>query len=686
VVFSSNELLWQAFCYILKGMTDSHFSPDSLIVYKKHPARLLHSAGKLEIELADGASLRVRPKDILLLHPGPISSQALRVMSTTQLPTGDIETAWEILSQEAGEGQPITFLQLAELVYGEFTPATAWACWLLLEDGLYFTGSPHSIQINSREEIEREADLRQARAVEQQAWQDFVQRAHSGAIIPLADKRYFSELEDLAFGRRTDSRLLRELGQSESSTTAHARLLDWAVWDEWVDPYPQRFDLPIFASQAVLPDLPDEARLDLTHLPAFAIDDQGNQDPDDALSLDDDRLWVHVADVAALVTPDSPADQEARRRGANLYLPEGTVNMLPSSATSFLGLGLNKISPALSFGFVPDDEGKLRQIEIAPSWVQVQRLSYEQADQILEAEAEDGQAPLSKLEKLALVYRQQRLAAGAIEIDLPETIVRVVNDGKDNRKQVAIRPVLPSRSRVLVKEAMLMAGEAAARFATGENFAQRQIPFPFTTQESPDPSILQRLSEGLYRSGGFPPPGQTTRLEPDLARAFALRKAQKRGLVSSRPGPHAGLGLEIYTRVTSPLRRYADLAAHHQLRAFLSDQPLLNESELLERVSQGEAAALAVSQCEGMARRHWSLVYLKQQLATDWYADGKGHLDGVLVEKRALRGRVLIPELALEENVNLRQDLPLNAIIPLRLKGINLPLLEANFAWISVIQ
>jgi hypothetical protein len=90
-----------------------------------------------------------------------------------------------------------------------------------------------------------------------------------------------------------------------------------------------------------LPELPDEERLDLTGLPAYAIDDEGNLDPDDALSLDGDRLWVHIADVAALVRPGSPADLEARARGATLYLPETTVPMLPAAAVPRMGLGLS---------------------------------------------------------------------------------------------------------------------------------------------------------------------------------------------------------------------------------------------------------------------------------------------------------------------------------------------------------
>ena len=88
----------------------------------------------------------------------------------------------------------------------------------------------------------------------------------------------------------------------------------------------------------------------VNHLAAYAIDDLGNQDPDDALSLEGDRLWVHIADPAALVPPDSEADLEGRARGANIYLPEQTIPMLPPQVTQILGMGLKEVSPALSFG------------------------------------------------------------------------------------------------------------------------------------------------------------------------------------------------------------------------------------------------------------------------------------------------------------------------------------------------
>jgi exoribonuclease-2 len=53
--------------------------------------------------------------------------------------------------------------------------------------------------------------------------------------------------------------------------------------------------------------------------------------------------------------------------------------------------------------------------------------------------------------------------------------------------------------------------------------------------------------------------------------------------------------------------------------------------------------------------------------------------EGILVEKRGLRARVIIPELAFETYVHIKEDLPLNTRLLLKFKAENLPILEANF-------
>ncbi len=595
----------------------------SLVLYKNGPARVASLGDKLEIELEDGRSLRVRPKDVLPLHPGP-----LRGLRELDLPPGEVEAACELL-----EGEQTTLPDLAELVYGAYTPAAAWATWRLLDEGLYFQGTPEAITVRPLAEVARERAVREAKAAEREAWSEFLNHARAGRCAA-EDAAFLHEIEEVAWGQREQSRVLQALDCGQNPESAHGLLLRLGYWDGTVNPYPRRIGAPLAVATADLPELPDEPRLDLTGLAAYAIDDEGNLDPDDALSLDGNRLWVHIADAAALVPPDSPADREARERGATLYLPETIVPMLPAEAVPRLGLGLSEVTPALSFGLTLDADGVVTDVEIAPSRVRVQRLSYEEVELRLDEE------PFRTLHELAQRHRTRRRANRAVFIDLPEVKMQVA-DG-----QVTIKPLPRSRSRVLVTEAMLMAGEAAARFAL-----EHGLPFPFTTQ---DVAV-----------------GDADREPAGLAAMYALRRSLRPRQYSGQPGPHGGLGLDVYAQVTSPLRRYLDLVAHQQLRAFLRGGDPLEAQAIVERVGAAEVAARGIRRAERLSREHWTVVYLQQH--PGWQGEG------VLVEKRMPRGVVLIPDLALEARVKVSESVAPDSALPLRLTGLELPAREAYF-------
>lgn len=605
----------------------SSFRHGSLVLYKQKPARIT-SVGrkKLTILLADGETVRVRPKDIDLLHPGPIES-----LDELAPPEGEMKTAWELL-----RGSTTTLRELAELAYGDYTPATAWAAWQWTADGLYFEGTPQQVVARRREEVAQEKADREAREAERRAWEAFLERARVGDFVPEEDERYLTDVEMLARGQTDQSRVLSELGRTETPVNAHALLLDLGYWDETVVPHPDRLGLDTTTPPMTLPALPRESRVDLTHLTAFAIDDEGSTDPDDAISLEGTnegaRLWVHVADVAALVPPNSPADLEARARGATLYLPDGKVPMLPPEAAARLGMGLSEVSPALSFGLDLDEEANVVDLDVVPSRVRVTRLTYEEAEERLDEQ------PLNDLYRLARAFQARRRENGAVRIDLPEVRVRVI-DGN-----VVVRPLPPLRSRALVREAMLMVGEATAGYASDE-----AIPIPYATQVPPD----------------------TDSRPDDLAGMFELRRHMSRSEYSSRPGRHAGLGLDRYVQATSPLRRYLDLVVHQQLRAHLRGDELLDGQELMGRIGAAEAVAGSVSYAERLAIEHWTLVYLLQN--PDWRGEA------VVVERWDRRGKVLIPDLGLEPTVHLPGHLPLNETLTVAVVDVDLPTLRATF-------
>lgn len=609
-------------------MPSNELPKNALVVYKKRPGRILASGDKIEVELLGGDRVKVRPKDVSLLHRGPLHN-----LDSLDDCSGDIQTAWELLS-----GKQTNLKELAELAFGDFTPSTAWAVWKLLEDGLYFQGNPDEIVANSRKDVERQIRARRAKAQELSAWSDLLARIREGSFDPRSmartDQKYMNELENLALKKRSEARLLHELGRPQRPENAHALLLELGIWDASIDPYPTRAGISREAPKLTLPKLPEETRLDLTRLPAYAIDDEGNQDPDDALSLDGDGLWVHIADPAALIQPENPIDLEARTRGANAYLPTGTIPMLPSAAVGMLGLGLSEISPALSFHFHFSSDGGIEEVEILPTWVKVQRLSYQQAQENLDRGDEMLNTMLSSLQ----AFQYHRQEQGALTMDLPEVIIKLKAD------RVVIRPVKVFASRILVREAMLAAGQAAALYAR-----QKDIPIPYTIQAS---------TPGLDKA-------------EDMAGQFELRKKMKRSQVSLIPGLHAGLGLEPYTRGTSPLRRYQDLLVHQQIRAHLRSHPVLSAQEVLKAAGMAEVGASLASRVESLSRRHWTLVYLLQN--PGWSGEA------VLVEKFGMAGKFLIPGLALETTVHLQNDLALNAIANLEVTGVDLPNLDAHF-------
>ncbi len=602
-------------------MSESPPPAGSLVLYKGRCARVAATGPKLHIETEDGADVRVRPKDIVLLHPGPV-----RPWPPVPPEDGDWDTAWELL-----QVQTTTLAELAELACGEFTPAAALAAWRQAAEGIRFRGAPDAIEARTAEEAARDEAAREAKAERKRAWDAFAARVEAGAWAE-EDAEFLEEIERRALGQIPSSEVLRRLRRDDTPENAHALLLKLKRWDYTVNPYPARLGVAAHAPEIELPELPDEDREDLTHLPAFAIDDEGNEDPDDAVSWDGERLWVHVADAAALVPADSPADLEARARGASLYLPEGAAPMLPRAAAQRLGLGLHDESPALSFALELDAEGRVVRAEPVLSRVRVTRLTYAEADERLEEE------PLRTLREIARRFEARRAANGALAIELPEARLRV-EDGR-----VRIESLPPRPSRALVTEAMLMAGEGAARWAM-----ENGVAFPFTAQA---------------------PAGAHEQL-PRMAGMYAAMRALAPSQPRTEPAPHAGLGLDLYAQVTSPLRRYLDLVAHQQLRARLRGETPLDEAALMERVGAAIAASSLVRKAERLSRRHWTIVYLLQQEA--WSGEA------IVVDRRERTASVLLPELAFEARVRVRKDLPLNARLRVAFVGANLAELDAQF-------
>lgn len=614
-------------CYVWGySLPNSAIAPrsGSLVLYKIHPAIVTEVGEKITIQLEGGKAKRVRGKDVKLLHPGPLNS-----LGALETAPPALEEAWELL-----EGETVSLADLAELLFGEFTPASAWGAWQALQDGLYFEGGLDNIRRRTAKAVQQTRAERAAKAQAEAHWEAFLRRVEKAELND-DDRKQLAEVERVALGAADRSRILGAFSQPETTESAHRFLVRCGYWQANHNPWPRRLGIDLDTLAIGLPALADEPRRDLTGLAAWAIDDAGNQDPDDAISVDGDRLWVHVADVAALVRPGSHMDLAARQRGANLYLPEQVHTMLPEAVTHQLGLGLDEQSPALSFGFRFDGE-QVVDIDVVPSWVEVQRASYDEIDQRMDEQ------PFAAMRRVTDAYRERRKARGAARIDLPEVSVRVV-DGR-----VLIRPLPKLASRDMVTDAMLMAGEAAARYALAA-----AIPIPFAMQPAPD-----EVAEPI----GMPA-------------MYAYRRFFKPSRASLEPAPHFGLGLEAYARATSPLRRYADLVVHQQLRAAVTAGTPATAEEILERTTGLDAAGALIRKAERQSNQHWKLVYLQQN--AEWQGDA------VVVSLEERKVVVIIPELAIETRIRLSPDYELGQTLRLSVREVDLPGLSVYFQVLS---
>ena len=326
------------------------FKTGALVLFHARTAAVRGTAGdKIEIAIEGGGTKNVREKDIERLHDGPVS-----VLPPERLPDPDLEAAAELM-----EAETLPFSDFAGLLFSEDSPRAAYSAYLILKDDLYFTGSVQDgVRVRPREEIERKlASLREKNEAKQR-YEARVSRIRGRSLLP-EDLPFMSEIEQVACGINSASRLMKDAGIEALPEKAHRLLLDLGVWTYRNNPFPARMGADLAEPSFPPAALPDEPREDMTGMTAYAIDDEGSDDPDDAVSFDGELLWVHIADPAVLAGPDSGIDLAARERGANLYLPEGIAHMLPVWMTELCGLGLRETSPALSFGLRIDPESGL---------------------------------------------------------------------------------------------------------------------------------------------------------------------------------------------------------------------------------------------------------------------------------------------------------------------------------------
>ncbi|MBD2151647.1 VacB/RNase II family 3'-5' exoribonuclease [Pseudanabaena sp. FACHB-1277] len=563
---------------------------------------------------------------------------------TKFLDPSSLEVAWEILSEDSQATSPN---DLANLLFSEISSVTSYAAYCLLsDDKIYFKQKGDLYEPRSGTQV---AELRhQAEASAQRAklLAEFQQKLHdklAGGEVAWtsSDRTRLECLERYALNgdESSDKAAAQELlsfaKRSKGEQSAFQMLVDLGIWNEHENLNLLRSQVPIrFANEVIaaaqdcmtnpIPDNMQQLRRDLTHLHVYTIDDISTTEIDDGLSIETlsdggKRIWIHIADPTRWLEPESVLDRDARKRGTSVYLPTGVIPMFPIElAAGPMSLIQSKVCHAMSFAVDLDESGAIANYEIVASLVKPNyRLTYEDVEEMLQLGVEDD---LERLADYARLRKKWRVAQGAIEIHLPDTTVKVDSQNGD---RLTLELMEDTFSRQLVAEMMILAGEVAAKFAQTHN-----IPIPYRYQEQPE----------------LPPLDTLMQLPSGPVREFAICRCMTKGLLGLYASRHAGLGLDAYAQVTSPIRRYSDLLAHWQIKAFLRNEPLPFTAEMLTAILQAiDPAIWDANQVEKQSVRYWSLEYLRRNkdevweaLMLDWLRENE-KLALVLIEDLGLK-------------------------------------------------
>ena len=440
---------------------------------------------------------------------------------------------------------------------------------------------------------------------------------------------------DLALvdGRRGRARLERVFGRADRIETVLEALLVEEGERGGFEPF-----------DAVEPSL--DGRVDLREELAFTIDPITAKDFDDALTLHEDRVLVHIADVSWFVPAGSPLDRGASGRAFSVYVPGLVSPMLPpelSDDLCSLRPHVDRACVTVEVELASGEASFYRSVIRSDA-----RLTYDQAAAILAGREAAEPALLEALrraERVTSELRERRFARGALRIESSEPVFEFDGEGgvADSRRESE------PKGHMLVEELMILANEAVAGLLAG-----RRREALYRVHERPEPQAVELLLAKLADLG-VPTPPAPERLGPADAALLAAAASERvmeytrqsgrghdafpalvlQSLKQARYDPrnlgHAGLASAAYCHFTSPIRRYPDLVCHRALLRELgvSDEPLPEDlPELAEHASVRERAA---AQLEYRADEICLVWLLEQRLfEAGWETAFEGEITGLI--------------------------------------------------------
>ncbi|MCX7758232.1 MAG: RNB domain-containing ribonuclease [bacterium] len=254
----------------------------------------------------------------------------------------------------------------------------------------------------------------------------------------------------------------------------------------------------------------------------YTFDDKGTIEYDDAIGFkrlkNGFEIYVAVSDLSEVW--NIHMDKSVLEFPQTLYSIDSKYYMLPSNYIEFLALKKGAERPAFLFNFCLTKELEIKNYFFEPVIISVKRnLSYNQGDQFIREN--------NFIYKFAINLLRKRVSNGAIYFDEYKGM------------------------KFVIQELMILVNHICAKVLSKNNI-------PFISRVLEIPAELQRYRGKIYD------------LRKDTFKILKYKILNLLGNAKYDIGNHGHdiLGLDKYTHITSPIRRYIDVINQKQLISY----------------------------------------------------------------------------------------------------------------------
>ncbi|MFY7743603.1 MAG: ribonuclease R [Flavobacterium sp.] len=431
--------------------------------------------------------------------------------------------------------------------------------------------------------------------------------------------------------------VIKVLGKpGEHNTEIHAILAEYGLPYDFpieVEAYANKIDTSITEQEIA-------KRRDMRKILTFTIDPKDAKDFDDALSFEklengNYEIGIHIADVSHYLQEGTILDDEAYKRATSVYLVDRVVPMLPEVLSND-ACSLNPYEDKFTFSAVFEVSPKA---EVLNQWFgrtviySDQRFAYEEAQYIIETKKELIPAEISltgkdykvddkvveatlKLDELAKILRQKRMANGAISFDKVEVKFNL----NEQAEPVGVFFKVSKDANHLIEEFMLLANRKVAEF-----IGKQKKTFVYRIHDEPNEDKLINLQTVISKFGykiNFKSKQDISKSlnnllnevngkkEQNLVDTLTIRSMSK-AVYSTENIGHYGLAFDYYSHFTSPIRRYPDVMVHRLLQYYLDGGKSVSAEVYEEKCAHSSDMENLAAQAERDSIKYMQVKYMQ---------------------------------------------------------------------------